>query len=620
MEHMTPGHNSPLASIPNSSPDSIYTQRLADTQASQTQLNQRDRRYITAKLAVGVVILALTFWSVKHPSISTLLGLAVVALIPLFVAHERVLRTLRLNRQIVTFYQRGLARLHNQWQGQGEAGLHFLNDLHPYARDLDLFGSGGLFELLCTARTRAGENTLAQWLLAPAPIAEVVLRQAAVAELTPLLDLRQDLFTLGEHIRIGVHPEALIAWGESSTAALTSGTRRLALLLAGLWIASLAAWGFLGLGSLALTMSLINLGFSFRMLARLNPIIEAVEKAAPDMQLLAEVLAFTESQAFTSPKLTRLQFALQREGITPSVAIRRLSRIVQSLESRRNMFARGLDLFLLRTTHLAYAAQQWQQEFGPTIRAWLAAVGELEALAALSNYAFEHPTDTYPELVEATPTTGPLFQATAFAHPLLPATAVTNDLKLGHDLQLIIVSGPNMAGKSTFMRAIGTNVVLAQCGAPVRAQHLTLSPLAVACSICVLDSLQGGVSRFYAEINRLKLISDLAAQPTPVLFLLDELLSGTNSHDRRLGTQFIVQSLVDQGAIGIVTTHDLALTKIPEAIGPQATNCHFEDQIEENASGLSRLKFDYKLHPGIVQTSNALELMRSIGLMVGPPK
>ncbi len=610
---MTPGSNSPLGI----NPEAIYTQRLADTQTAQTQLNQKDRRYVTAKLAVGALILALTFWSVKHPSISTLLGLAVLTLIPLFIAHERVLRALRLNRQIVTFYQRGLARLHNQWHGHGEAGLHFLNDLHPYARDLDLFGSGGLFELLCTARTRAGEATLAQWLLAPAPIAEIHLRQAAITELTPRLDLRQDLFTLGEHIRLGVHPEALTAWGESSTPAISTGTRRLALVLAGLWLASLAAWGFLGLGNLAVTMSLINLGFSLRLQSRLNPAIDAVEKAAPDMQLLAEVLAFTESQQFTSAKLTQLQAALQREGVAPSVAIRKLSRIVQSLESRRNMFARGLDLFVLRSTHLAYAAQQWQQEFGPAIRSWLAAVGELETLAALSNYAFEHPTDIYPELVEAT-SAGPLFEATAFAHPLLPDTAVANDLHLGRDLQLIIVSGPNMAGKSTFMRAIGTNVVLAQCGAPVRAKSLALSPLAVACSICVLDSLQGGVSRFYAEINRLKLISDLAAEPTPVLFLLDELLSGTNSHDRLLGTQFIVQSLVNQGAIGIVTTHDLALTKIPEAIGPQAINCHFEDQIEESATGLARLKFDYTLHPGIVQTSNALELMRSIGLLVDP--
>jgi DNA mismatch repair ATPase MutS len=191
------------------------------------------------------------------------------------------------------------------------------------------------------------------------------------------------------------------------------------------------------------------------------------------------------------------------------------------------------------------------------------------------------------------------------AHPLLPsAKAVPNDLKLGDGLQLLIVSGPNMAGKSTFIRSIGVNAVLAQCGAPVRAARLRLSPLTVAASICILDSLSGGVSRFYAEIHRIKLISDLAESPVPVLFLLDELLSGTNSHDRLAGSEFIVRSLVERNAIGMVSTHDLALTRIPETMQGRAANFHFEDRFEDG-----QLIFDYKLKPGVVKTSNALELM-----------
>jgi DNA mismatch repair ATPase MutS len=189
--------------------------------------------------------------------------------------------------------------------------------------------------------------------------------------------------------------------------------------------------------------------------------------------------------------------------------------------------------------------------------------------------------------------------------------AVRNSIKLGDGLQLMILSGPNMAGKSTFIRSIGVNAVLAQCGAPVRAVRLRLSPLTVAVSICILDSLSGGVSRFYAEIHRLKLISDLTQGPVPVLFLLDELLSGTNSHDRLAGTEFVVRSLVEHNAIGLVSTHDLALTGIPQAMGERATNSHFEDRLEGG-----KLIFDYKLKPGIVKTSNALELMRSIGLGV----
>ncbi len=181
----------------------------------------------------------------------------------------------------------------------------------------------------------------------------------------------------------------------------------------------------------------------------------------------------------------------------------------------------------------------------------------------------------------------PCFDAVGLAHPLIPRDrAVGNDLRLDGNLQLMIVSGPNMAGKSTFLRGIGVNAVLAQCGAPVRAASLKLSPLAVTASICVLDSLEGGISRFYAEIHRLKQIIDLTRGSTPVLFLLDELLSGTNSHDRLIGTQSIVTRLVERGAVGLVTTHDLALTAIPQGIGTRAVNCHFEDHLEEGAVAL----------------------------------
>jgi len=281
---------------------------------------------------------------------------------------------------------------------------------------------------------------------------------------------------------------------------------------------------------------------------------------------------------------------------------------VEVIESRHSLFAHPLDLLTFWSAQLVFVAERWQQEYGPAIRGWVATVGEFEALTALSAFAYEHPDYVFPELVS-----GPaLFDAEALAHPLLPAgKAITNEVKLGDDGQLMILSGPNMAGKSTFIRSIGVNAVLAQCGAPVRARRLRISSLTVAASICVLDSLTGGISRFYAEIHRIKLICDLARGPVPVLFLMDELLSGTNSHDRLVGTQFVLRTLIDQHAIGIVSTHDLALTRIPEMVGGRAFNCHFEDRIEENA-----LIFDYKLKPGIVQTSNALQLMRAIGLGV----
>jgi DNA mismatch repair ATPase MutS len=232
----------------------------------------------------------------------------------------------------------------------------------------------------------------------------------------------------------------------------------------------------------------------------------------------------------------------------------------------------------------------------------------MEAYASLSAFCYEHPDYAFPDFVE----TGPLFEAEGLAHPLLAsASAVENDVALVSGRQLMILSGPNMAGKSTFIRSIGVNAVLAQCGAPVRARRMRLSPLRVAASICILDSLSGGISRFYAEIRRVKAIADLTQGSIPVLFLLDELLSGTNSHDRFVGTQFVLKELVEHNAIGIVSTHDLALARIPDSMEGRAFNAHFDDRLEDG-----KLIFDYKLKPGVVQTSNALKLMRAIGLGV----
>ncbi len=359
---------------------------------------------------------------------------------------------------------------------------------------------------------------------------------------------------------------------------------------------------------LVLAITLVNLGISYRYRGRLNEAAHAAEEAGHDLNLLSQVLTAFEREPFSSPLLVELQSRLKQGSVAPSQAITRLNRRVEYLESAHNLFVRVFDFVIFYRLQFVLAAESWRRRYGKSLRQWLDTVGELEALAALGGYTYEHPEDVFPEFVDQ----APCFEAQAMAHPLIPRNgAVTNDLRLARDLQLMIVSGPNMAGKSTFLRGIGVNAVLAQSGAPVRAARLVLSPLAVTASICVLDSLEGGISRFYAEINRLKLIMDLTHGPLPVLFLLDELLSGTNSHDRLIGTRSFVTRLVERGAVGLVSTHDLALTAIPDEIGAKAVNCHFEDHLEDGG-----LHFDYKLYPGIVQTSNALPLMRSIGLEV----
>jgi DNA mismatch repair ATPase MutS len=263
---------------------------------------------------------------------------------------------------------------------------------------------------------------------------------------------------------------------------------------------------------------------------------------------------------------------------------------------------------LLLGTQLAFALERWRAASGGAVVRWLDAVGRLEAVVALAGFAFERPDDVFPEITAG----APCFSGEGLGHPLLPASVcVRNDVKLDPPLRLLLVSGSNMSGKSTLLRTVGVLAVLAQAGAPVRARRLRLSPLALGACIHVRDSLRRGTSHFYAEILRVRLLLELGDERRALLFLLDEVLQGTNSHDRRTGAEALVRQLLDRGGVGLVTTHDLALAEIVGTLGDRAANVHFEDRVEDG-----RMTFDYLLKPGVVRKSNALELMRHIGLDV----
>ena len=320
----------------------------------------------------------------------------------------------------------------------------------------------------------------------------------------------------------------------------------------------------------------------------------------------------TQPFAFEArPALCQLGKRIMRalEGMAPSRQIARLNRLIDLLDAQRNVIFAPLALILLWPVQLAIAIESWRRSSGLAVVRWLDAVGEFEALSSLAGHAYERPHDPFPELADD----GTCFEGEGLGHPMIPETRnVRTDLHLSDQRErLLIVSGSNMSGKSTLLRTVGTNTVLAMAGATVRARRLRLSQLQVGASIRIQDSLQAGASRFYAEITRLRQIVGLTEKAPRVLFLLDEILHGTNSHDRRIGAEGVVRGLIERGASGLITTHDLTLARIADELGPQAANVHFEDQLEGG-----KLSFDYQLRPGIVQRSNALELMRSVGLEV----
>jgi MutS domain V len=587
------------------------TGRLEARRAAVVRLDRVDARVGWSRLAVfalGAAIAWLAF--VSHRLSATWIAAPVAGFLALAVFHDRVLGARARARRAVRFHEDALARMSGKFAGRGTPGDGLAAASHPYAEDLDLFGHGSLFELLCTARTRAGEERLAAWLLHPAPAAEVRARQRAVALLAPRLDLREDLAVLGEDVRAAVDPAELARWAES--APLLPGFLRpaaLALALAAAGSAALWAAGLAGPVPLVLVL-LAEWALGRALRDRMSAVLGGVEHPAAELRVLSLLLARLEREPLDDPRLGALQAALQGGGAPASARIARLVAIVARFEWARNQLFAPVAFALAWTPLHAVAVERWRTASGRGVRRWLEAVAELEALSSVAGYAYEHPDDTVPEILDLPRDRRPVIEGEALRHPLL-RDAVPNDVRLGGDApRVLLVSGSNMSGKSTYLRTVGVNVVLALAGAPVHAARLRLTPAHAGATLRIQDSLQAGRSRFYAEITRLKALVDLAAGPFPLLFLLDEILHGTNSHDRRIGAEAIVTGLLERSAIGLVTTHDLALTELAAAGGALA-NAHFEDQVRDG-----EIVFDYLLRPGVVRHSNALALMRAVGLEV----
>ena len=599
-------------------PAEEYRRRLDARRLEIRRFDKLHIRYGNVRLLLAVVIAAQAWCALRLHLISPWwLTVPVAAFAVVAVYHARVLRARGCALRVVEVYQRGLARIEDRWMGGGQQGERFRglghgDSGHIYAADLDVFGVGSLFELLSTARTRMGEDALAAWLLSPAPVEEILGRQGAVAELRGNLDLREDLAVLGKEAGAGVHPEALLRWAEAPVEIRQRWLRWLAPVLALLAIGTAVVWAVGGMVLPFLIVLIVEGSISYGMRKRLDAVLSATEGAFENLDLLSTLLARLEREKFRAPRLQAIKQALASHNQKGSQAIARLRTLVDFIDSRDNLFVKVLDVPLMYSVQAALASEDWRARHGRAVRGWLTATAEMEALLSLAAYHYEHPGDPFPEFLAESSDGVPILHGEGLGHPLLPAAqCVRNDVRLDAETRVLLVSGSNMSGKSTYLRTVGTNTVMAMAGAPVRARRLRLTPLQVGASIQVNDSLQEGSSRFYAEITRLRRIYDLAAKRPPLLFLLDELLQGTNSNDRRIGAEGVLRGLVERGAVGILTTHDLALTEMGGLQQGVLWNMHFQDDLEEG-----RMRFDFLLREGIITKSNGLALMRSIGLKV----
>lgn len=589
--------------LPLTDPRPEYSRRRDEWRSQAARCAAQSEQFSTWRGLIGLALIAAAFgaWRGWWSPGGILLPIAAFAVIAIL--HERLARRQHAAERVAAYYERGLERVDGNWQGRGASGEAFRDAGHVYAEDLDLFGAGSLFELISVARTLPGEAMLADWLKNPAPVEAALARQEAVADLRTRVDLRQDIAMTGDDARAELHAETLRKWGAAPPVPFFSGAAIVVPVVALLNLVSLLGWA---VKLWPIQFPLLGVFFAALVgwLCRdsILAVTSALSARPKDLALLGAVMSRLEGETFTAPRLVSLRTLLA--GASHEIA--GLERMVELLDSGRNQFFAPLAFFLVWSPQFSWRIEMWRRRNGSALGSWIDAVAELEALSSLAGFAFEHPAATFPTLRSD----GSLFDGEGLAHPLIAeAKAIPNSVRFGDETRLIMISGSNMSGKSTLLRAVGLNTVLAWAGAPVRATRLTVSPFALGASIRATDSLLEGRSRFYAEILRLRQIQKLTAGSRPVLFLLDELLSGTNSHDRQVGAENYLTGLVARGAVGLATTHDLALTQVAERMGIKAANVHLADTIRDG-----EVLFDYQLRPGVVQRGNALALMRAVGL------
>lgn len=551
--------------------------------------------------------------------------LLLVAFVVLVVWHRRLRRRLAMARTMAAIQEEALARLARRWEAIPAPPAITAAQEHPYASDLDILGPASLLHLVNTTTSPMGEAELGRWLLAPAAPEVVRERQAAVTELGGDIELCQQLEAAGRQARVAAggtppDPEPFLVWGEQPP---PGGTllRWAALISPVLFWVSLILWGLRVLPwPVWIVFLLLDVGLAVGLAGGAERILSPVRQQEGRVAPYGAQLSLFQRREWKAPPLRRLADAARSGGRPAEQRLRSLSRIVAfSVPSTSLLYFPLLVLFLWNV-HLATLAARWRRHDGRHVRAWLVALGEIEALASLAALRHREPDWALPELVpDASEITGE-----RVGHPLLdPAVRVDNDVRVGPPGELLLVTGSNMSGKSTLLRAIGVNAVLAAAGAPVCAASLRLPPLRLWTSMRIDDSLARGVSYFLAEVQRLKQVVDgidAAADGGPALgcYLLDEILQGTNTAERTTAARAVLRHLAGRRAIGACSTHDLALARDPE-LSTVARNVHFQETIATAPDGTTTMTFDYLLREGVATSTNALRLMAAMGLPAEGP-
>ncbi|MDP2957772.1 MAG: MutS family DNA mismatch repair protein [Longimicrobiales bacterium] len=606
-------------------PREEYAARVAEHEGILSALSRASLRLSTLRVvtfltaAAALLVVDVAEGALARVAL-VLAALLAVGFVVQVVVHRGVRRRERWHRAVQGLAREGILRLERRWTElakalpASEARTVPAPPDHAYARDLDVLGDASLARLAGPVTTERGRATLRAWLLAPAPPVEAARRLASVRELAPDLDLRMTFAARGrlEAPEAPAGLERFLAWAEgTSWLASRPWVHGAALLLPPALVGLALADAFLGLPPWWVVPALAQMEVLRRAWPRVRRDLALAEAGAPLVDAQVPQLVMVEGGPASSPLLRELTEGLGAGAESASSLLRRLGRLLDTVASRRNVVYATLNPVLLLDLHLTLALDRWRKTSGPGVRSWLDALGTWEALSALASVAYDHPDWCDPVLTEGGEAR---IAGSDVGHPLLPPSAcVRNDLELGPPGTFLLVTGSNMSGKTTLLRAVGANAILAGAGAPVCARSFTLPHLRVHTSMRVDDSLAEGVSLFMAELLRIRSIVEAAdAVGPPVLYLLDEVLHGTNTAERQVAARAVIRHLLARHAVGAVSSHDLTLAEAGD-LDAAAVKVHFREQVER-PDGRTRLTFDYRLRPGLATTRNALKLLDAVGL------
>ncbi|MDX2052674.1 MAG: DNA mismatch repair protein MutS [Polyangiaceae bacterium] len=575
-------------------------------------------------LAFGLAVIALGF-ALFRAEASFLFGVSIIlgiAFLLLVVLHARVIAREEDARRFLWVNEAAEKRVTDAFRSLPDDGSAYAVENHPYADDIDILGPGSLFQRLCVAHTRFGQATLAQWLLKPATSNVIAERQEVVKALAPKLALRQQLEAeslLVAGMRSGkptykppVDPEPLLAWAEGATQLLNkSQLSWVAIFLPLLTLTLFALSRTLGWAPVAwLVPAALQVGLAFALGPAANRVFGSVSSTEGAFVRYGGMLALLDSMGVGGKFAEKWRAQTTSEGISASLAMKEFRSRLGWFDLKHNgLIYPFVNLIFLWDINCTLALERWQRRFGSHVRGWFEAIGEFEALSSLAGFLYDEHGFVFPEVEPGF--SG--FLAEGLGHPLIsPDKRVVNDVALPSGGTALLVTGSNMSGKSTLLRSMGLSTVLALAGGPVCAQRLRMGTFSLHTSMRVRDSLQSGVSHFYAELRKLKSVVEAAqAKENNVFFLLDEILHGTNSKERQLGARWVMSELIQLGATGAVSTHDLELCQLPPDQMGRVELVHLRENVENG-----QMVFDFKVRKGPVTEGNALRLMRLLGLAV----